>query len=299
MKLYRYDKTCLCCYQLKEWHFYVKLPISNDVNADYIYKHGIRGLFCSTDYIKHSLKAREALSLTYCPTSLNEIDVSSIGNLELRTHNFLSLQTNLNTQDVPRVWPSFGRIGGFHELLVTKPDFIGPQYVNRRGHLTSFCLDDPYHQDNTQDYDYPFTGYLINAIRAGVVNSDYKTEDGDYLYMKIDRNTLSTSLSSKSDRRKISLSAAYAAEDRFTTIWLWGAMYEDSGVPYATIRKILRPIVRVITLSVGKTELTRDDGTLGGNFNKVTEQVTDIMSVLARFNLTKFSSMSMSFRLPH
>lgn len=238
------------------------------------------------------------LSLTYCPVYLNEIDYTQIPGAKFVTHNFRQLQPGFSEKDVPRVWPAFGKIGGFRELLITGVANIPARSVHLTQQLNHFCIDDPYYQDNTQSYHVSFLRHLINAIRNNLDGFDYRIEDYENLNVKIDTSTVSTVLSNKIDDRKISLSAAYMTGDLCTILWLWGTMYRDNvNVTFET-RSILNPIAERVSLLLSESELDNDDGTLGGNINIINDKIRTILRALSKIGCREFELRSNEIPLP-
>lgn len=228
MKLYRYSLTQSNVAQFAEQSYIVSFfrdgNINNNSNKKILYTTPIRSY--------DSDELNEKLSITYYPEWSYIIDTNRNINLQFvdNTHNPVDLNS-LESQ-LSRTWPTFGKTGGYPEVLITPLNGTNNTVsLIDEYHIANGGAVEEWHQDDLKNFELPkiIGGIMVSALsvyegeRFGP--SKRGASEGSYPGLIKDGNAVVNSYSSSAKNAYLTLSAAYRITGFVLQLKIWGAYW--------------------------------------------------------------------------
>lgn len=180
IQLYKYSFRSLLSLSSSTDSVLFNIDISNPAKHN-----GRKGAYVTPDNTLGNTSAKYNLSLTYYPNFRYELDQTLLNNLINKNklifmdneQNKMEDPFNLNTNDLGRVWPSFGCYGGAREVFLC---FDGNTTINLNQDYV-FPVPgslDFYHSDDDENTALGLTGLIDGIVRLYPRDDGYFTEAG-------------------------------------------------------------------------------------------------------------------------
>ena len=172
----------------------VKIEIKGGMHQKHNHRYGS---YASPYFVKKNTSAQHRLSITYSPNYLYPIDSANLsqleinGNLTLRDNeqNVVGNLGGLTQANLPRIWPSFGYLGGAREVFMefgrnAKVKLQKPHKFSIPGKL------DFYRQDDDEMLNLPFVENLLQSSMSLFLANEISSESGSlYIIVSTLRNS--------------------------------------------------------------------------------------------------------------
>lgn len=206
-----------------------------DIDISNPQKHnGRNGAYVTPDNFYGNIMTKYKLSLTYSPNYRFELDQISLNNLiNIKKLIFMDNKQNeikdpftLNTNDLGRVWPSFGCYGGGREVFLC---FDSNSTVNLNQNYV-FPVPgglDFYHSDDDESIAFDYTKLIEGILGLYPQDERYLMETGRGQAKRIGK-TLSTNVSYRNNWN-ITASIAFNDATPSTYVKCWLNMWNDDS----------------------------------------------------------------------
>jgi len=199
-------------------------------------------LYVTTESLYDSDMASQLLSITYYPKYDAIIDVNKVPNIKLVDNQNKPLCNPLETMNITRVWPAFGKIGGSHECIIIAPIKIKATVIN----LANGGAPDRWHQDVVENYNLEIVKLIATGIVDALETSDlgFHSADEENYFVKAVKNSIVTN--SLLNDKNMTLSAAWKNLKASPEFKFWACLWKDKEHN----REVLHPYSEKLNIGI-------------------------------------------------